>query len=99
MMGRLPSIIALVAGLLVHTADGAEFDWQGEFAAVCGQSEKTMTMTVDELRSALDRCDRLKPAVEAMEEAPRKVYLKRLQMCRKLLDYMRETRLKEAGKQ
>jgi hypothetical protein len=34
------------------------------------------------------RCDYLKPRIEAEEESTRKVYLRRLQMCRELYGYI-----------
>ena len=38
---------------------------------------------------------RLKPKIEALEATPRKVYLKRLQMCRNLFAYLLEGKEKE----
>ena len=79
-------------------AAAEEAGWRAEFDAVCGQSENSMTMTVAELRAALERCDKLKSVIDSLEPTPRKVYQKRLQMCRNLLAYMLETRLKENQK-
>lgn len=101
-MKRLAGTMLLISllfcgGAPARTHAGEE-GWRAEFDAVCGQSENTMTMTVAELRSAIEKCDRLKGAIEALEPTPRKVYLKRLQMCRNLLSYMLENRLKEERK-
>jgi len=79
-------------------AFGEEAGWRTEFDAVCGQSENSMNMTVAELRAALEQCDKLKPVIETLEPTQRKVFLKRLQMCRNLLGYMLENRLKPEQK-
>lgn len=101
-MGKFAGIMLLVVLLLGGggpvRALAEEGGWRAEFDAVCGQSENSMTMTVAELRSAIEKCDRLKSVIETLEPTPRKVYLKRLQMCRNLLSYMLENRLKEERK-
>lgn len=64
--------------------------WKVEFDAVCGQTDNAAALSVAELKQALARCDALKPQIEALEATPRKVYLKRLQMCRNLFAYLLE---------
>lgn len=70
--------------------------WKTEFDAVCGQTDNATSMSVAELKKAVERCDALKPQIEALETTPRKVYLKRLQMCRNLFTYMLESKASEA---
>ncbi len=72
----------------------AEENWKQGFEEVCGKSDEAMIMTSDELKALLARCDKLKPLIEAEEETTRKVYLKRLQMCRDLLAYVYEAKSK-----
>lgn len=99
-MGRLAGVMLLIVLLSgAFPAFAGESGWRAEFDAVCGQSENSMNMTVAELRGAIEKCDRLKGAIETLEPTPRKVYLKRLQMCRNLFSYMLENRLKEERKQ
>lgn len=106
-MGKLIGTMLLTALLLVQVgwvstgpvlALAEETGWRVEFDAVCGQSENSMNMTVAELRGAIEKCDKLKVVIETLEPTPRKVYLKRLQMCRNLLGYMLENRLKAEQK-
>lgn len=106
-MGKLVGYVALVAVLLFSMgllhggaaiAGGGQSDWKAEFDALCGRSENSMTMTVAELKSAVEKCDALQRVIEGLEPTPRKVYLKRLQMCRNLLAYMLDSRLKEERK-
>lgn len=70
----------------------AEENWKREFEEVCGKTNDSMSMTANELKELLARCDKLKPLIEAQEETTRKVYLKRLQMCHDLLAYVYEVK-------
>ena len=72
----------------------AEENWKQEFEEVCGKTDDSMNMTIDELKALMARCDKLKPLIESQEETTRKVYLRRLQMCRDLLAYVFEARSK-----
>jgi hypothetical protein len=54
-----------------------------------------MVIPSNELKNLVDRCDRLKPRVEKLDESQRKVYLKRLQLCRDLFFFVLETREKK----
>jgi len=51
-----------------------------------------MVLSTEELKELVARCDRLKPAVEALEPSHRKVYGRRLQLCRDLYQYVLESR-------
>lgn len=77
------------------SAESAE-SWKDEFNSVCGQTDNAAEMTAEDLRKAISRCDALKPKVEALEATPRKVYLKRLQMCRNLFVYLLEGKDKKS---
>ncbi|MGE5248488.1 MAG: hypothetical protein ACM3L8_09095, partial [Verrucomicrobiota bacterium] len=55
-------------------------DWKAEFDAVCSKTDTAMTLSVDELKELVARCDQLRPKIEAQEETTRKVYVRRLQM-------------------
>jgi hypothetical protein len=62
--------------------------WKREFEAVCSRTDDAMEMSPEELKSAVQRCDRIKPQIELLEPSARKVYLKRLQLCRDLYLYV-----------
>jgi hypothetical protein len=70
----------------------AQEEWKAEFDAVCSQTDVAMTLSSDELEGLVARCDRLKPKIEAQDEPTRKVYLRRLQMCRELYKYVLENK-------
>jgi hypothetical protein len=93
-LGTASALESTARAAETETARAAGTDWKAEFDRVCGQSDNAMNMTVDELKGALARCDALKSAIEGLEATPRKIYLKRLQMCRNLFGYMLESRLK-----
>jgi hypothetical protein len=66
----------------------AQEGWKAEYDSVCSKTDVAMTLPVPELKELISRCDRLKPTIEAEEESTRKVYLRRLQMCRRCLILM-----------
>jgi hypothetical protein len=68
----------------------AQEEWKTEFDAVCSKTDVATTLSVEELKELIAGCDRLKPKIEAEEESTRKVYLRRLQMCRDLYKYVLE---------
>ncbi|HEX9020856.1 MAG TPA: hypothetical protein VF903_06305 [Nitrospirota bacterium] len=74
----------------------AQDDWRSEFEALCARTQDSAGLPVEELKSLVERCDKLKPRIEKLEESQRKVYLKRLQMCRDLYAFVLESREKNA---
>jgi hypothetical protein len=96
---------ALAAGVLAAAASApgptgapglaraaAEEAWLAEFEAVCSRTQDAMTLSTDELRALVARCDGLKPKVEALDPSRRKVYLRRLQLCRELYQFVLDAR-------
>jgi len=73
----------------------AQDDWKKEFEDICSRTDDAMILTKDELRILIERCDRLKPFVEQLSETERKVYLRRLQMCRDLYVFVLESKEKK----
>jgi hypothetical protein len=54
-----------------------------------------MVLSIAELKGLIVRCDKLKPQIEMEEESTRKVYLRRLQMCRDLYRFVLENKERE----
>jgi len=73
----------------------AQDDWKKEFDDVCSKTQDAMAFNTDELKALVDRCDKLKPQVEALDGAQGKVYSKRLKMCRDLFSFTLETKEKK----
>ena len=62
----------------------AQEDWKGDFETVCSKTQDAMTFSVDELKDLIVKCNKLKPLIEKLDESQRKVYLRRLQLCKDL---------------
>lgn len=76
----------------------ARDDWKQEFAEVCGKSQHAMELSPDELRSAVDRCTKLESRLHELNGphgSEKKVYAKRLRMCKDLYVYTLEYRDKK----
>jgi hypothetical protein len=73
----------------------AQDDWRTEFEAVCSKTQDSAALSPDELKNLVDRCDKLRPRIEKLDETQRKVYLKRLQMCRDLFAFVLESKEKK----
>jgi len=95
--GRIASHIRAAGLLLLLLATGSAGaqeppDWRVEFEAVCGTTDASTTFTVEELTSLIARCDKLAVVIGAEEETVRRVYLRRLKMCRDLLAFVLESK-------
>lgn len=60
----------------------AEADWKNEFEDICAKTQDAMSYSTEELRGLIDRSDKLKPIIDRLDATERKVYLKKLQICR-----------------
>lgn len=77
----------------------AEETWKGEFDDICSKTDIAMESSREELQSLIARCDKLKPQLEKLDEAPRKVYLKRIKMAHDLYQYVLDSKSgREEGK-
>jgi len=79
-------------GLGVVRSAYAEEGWKERIMELCAKTDVAMSLTSEELKELVVNCDKLKPAIESLEETPRKVYRKRLQMCRDLFAYVLESK-------
>jgi hypothetical protein len=88
---------AVEQGMLISAGSvyAQQEDWKTEFESVCAKAQDPGALSDDELKNLIDRCDKLRPVIEKLEETQRKVYLKRLQMCRNLFDFILKTREKK----
>lgn len=66
--------------------------WEDEFALLCSKASTAMSLSTEELKDLAKRCDSLRPALETLEETPRKIYLKRLEKTKSLYLFVIETR-------
>ena len=71
----------------------AQGGWKQEFAEVCGNTPKAMEFSPDELRGYIDRCNKLESRIHELngpQGSEKKVYAKRLKMCKDLYVYALE---------
>jgi hypothetical protein len=89
----LSSVPVLSDGMFASAAAAsAQDDWKKEFEDICSKTQDAMSFTPDELKSLVGRCDALKPRIEKLDETQKKVYSKRLKMCRDLLAFVLESK-------
>jgi len=67
-------------------------NWKTEFEIVCAKTQDPMTLSPDELRMLISRCDQLRTLIDKLDETQRKVYLRRLQMCKDLFSFVLESK-------
>lgn len=84
-------IIGFVVFVFCQNAN-AEQDWKAEFDDICSKTNDAMSLTKEEIKSLVERCDKLKPIIEKLDESVKKVYLKRLQMCKDMLVFIIESK-------
>ena len=70
----------------------ADQDWRKEFDEVCAKTQDAMALGIDELKSLVARCEKLKPELAKLDESSRKVFTRRLQACRDLYQFVLESR-------
>jgi len=89
----LISALALLA-LAVPAAFGAEGGdgWRKEFDDICGRTSESQSLGIEELHQLVARCDKLQPQIEQLGESERKVYRRRLKMCRDLFGYVLDSK-------
>lgn len=79
---------------LGHITIAGSQEWKDEFDNICSRTDIATSLTAEELKTLIERCDRLKITIEGLpDETQRKIYLKRLQMCRELFVYVLKTKI------
>jgi hypothetical protein len=101
-ISAVASVIILTGGPLPTecppfgpTASLAQPGWKAEYESICSKTDVAMVLSIAELKGLIVRCDKLKPQIEKEEESTRKVYLRRLQMCRDLYRFVLENKERE----
>jgi hypothetical protein len=88
----LAGCVSLFINLQTACADDA---WRTDFDATCAQSNDAMALSKNELKKLIEQCDRLQKILETQDETVRKVYLKRLQLCKNLYVFVLEVKMQE----
>jgi len=69
--------------------------WRADFDASCAQSNDAMSLSVPEIKKLIEQCDVLQKIIEKEEETVRKVFLKRLQLCKNFYIFVLESKMQE----
>ena len=77
---------------LVGSGTAHSQDWKAEFDDICAGANDPMALSAEDLKKLIARCDKLKPLIEGLDETQRRVYLKRLKMCRDVLAFALESK-------
>jgi hypothetical protein len=89
MRKRLISVIVISAFLALAAIPVlAEEAWKAEFDALCSKTGDAMNLSDEELRTLIERCDKLRPEMEKLDESAQRFYLRRLQKCRDLFQFV-----------
>lgn len=88
----MPASVNFNGHIGITSAAYAEEAWKEKIMELCAKTDVAMTLSAQELKELIAGCDKLKPVIETLEETPRKVYRKRLQMCRDLFAYVLESK-------
>ena len=92
---KIATMTALLFLTLLPVTSRSEESWRANFEQTCSKTSDAMTLSAAELNTLLERCGSLQKIIETQEESVRKVYLKRLQLCRNLYAYMVEYKQNE----
>jgi hypothetical protein len=70
----------------------AEESWKQEYAAICAKTQNSMDLSFEELSDYVERCDILLEQINDLNEtaggSEKKVYTRRVEMCRNLYKYV-----------
>jgi len=92
---RCAALAGVLCLWLLPVGGWCEENWRADFDAACSQTGAAMALSVQELGLLIGRCDALGKIIDTQEASVRKVYLKRLQMCRNLYAYVLEYKKNE----
>ena len=81
------------------TASCAQQDWKQEYATVCAETQNATNLSSEVLREYVGRCDKLHERINELKasegESGKKVYTKRLKMCRDIYKFALDYKSKE----
>lgn len=88
---------ALLLSASVPDAFCADPPWRTEFDETCAGTSEAMSLSQAELHALIAKCERLQKTIEQLDESARKVFLKRLLMCKNLYQYVLDSKKNSPG--
>jgi len=90
--GGILSLVILASALMLCVPLPNGFcgnpPWRVEFDETCANTSDAMALSQADLQSLIVKCDRLQKTIEQLDESTRKVFLKRLLMCKNIFQYV-----------
>lgn len=78
---------------------GQETDWKEEYAAVCGETQGAVSFSEEKLQKYIGRCEKLLERLDELDGpnggTEKKVYARRLKMCRDVYQYTLQYKSRE----
>lgn len=75
-----------------QAAPGTAASWKEEFEDICSRTTVSQSLAPEELRALIARCDLLRPRIEALDDTEKRVYLRKLKMCRDLYQFVLDSK-------
>jgi hypothetical protein len=85
-------ITALMLSVSLPYGVCADPPWRVEFDETCANTSSAMEFTPSELQLLIARCEKLQKTMEQLDESTRKVFLKRLLMCKNLYQFVLDSK-------
>lgn len=100
--GMVCSLVILITALLLWVSPQhgvcADPPWRVEFDETCAGTSAAMDFSELELQTSITRCEKLQKAIEQLDESTRKVFLKRILMCKNLYQFVLDSKKRTAEK-
>ena len=78
---------------------GQEPDWKEEYGAVCSETQGAVSFSVEKLQEYIGRCEKLQGRLDELNGSnggtEKKVYSRRLKMCRDVYEYTLQYKKRE----
>jgi hypothetical protein len=90
------SFVALITVLLLSVILPEGFcgdpPWRAEFDETCANTSDAMALAPAELEVLIAKCEHLQKIIGQLDESTRKVFLKRVLMCKNLYQYVLDSK-------
>lgn len=91
------SISVLIISFIINGLSYAQ-DWHEEFDSICSKVETGDTLSVEEIRSLIERSEVLLKKIETIDDPSKKVYIFRLKKCKEFFEYLVELKKSTSDK-
>jgi hypothetical protein len=93
----LPILFMVLGIFLLNVTPCHAKAWKEDFDRLCGYVAEAESLPTDELKKISVECDSLLETLQALDAPEKKVYIFRLEKCKKFFQYILELRDNEAS--